>query len=792
MKTWRLLIMNELIEYFNGDELAANVWKTKYALTDKEGNMIEKTPYDMHKRLATEFHRIENNYKNPLTYEQIFNLLDGFKYFIPAGSPSFGIGNKYSYSSLGNCFVIGNTSDSYGGIMKSDQELVQLMKRRAGVGLDLSHIRPSKAKVSNAAKTSSGIISFMERYSNSTREVSQEGRRGALMLSLDISHPDILKYIRSKTDLTKITGANISVKITDKFMFAVQEDSYHILEFPGTIATKVKARDIWNSLMHQAHKTAEPGVLFWDRILTESPADCYEYFKTISTNPCGEIPLSKYDSCRLGAMNIYSFVENPFKKDSRFNWVLFEKYVKRSQKLMDDLVDLELEKINLILAKLKKDPEPITIRQTEIDLWLKIRNALVLGRRTGLGQLGLADAGASLGLYYGSLQFNSFAEKVAKTLAVASYEASIQMAEERGAFPEWVLVKEHKNPFINRVLNANLCMISQYRKTGRRNISNLTVAPTGSTSMLPQVSNGIEPVFLTDYTRRRKVNKDHPNITFVDDKGDCWEEYKVVHPKYKVWQEEGEKSNPYENATADKIDPIQKVIMQGRIQKWVDHSISITHNLPKNISLEEVSKIYMKAWEVGCKGCTVYREGSRSGVLVRNEPNIKKNNASKRLPKLDTDIFFPTIKGDQYIVLVGVVDNQPYEVFCFIKNGIDLPKTLKTGTLHRIKSGHYNLLDDSNNVVVEDVTNHFKAPIEEFATRLISTSLRHGVDIKYIVEQLNKSEGLIQDFNKVIARVLKKYIKDEDRKGTCPKCDSEQLRYTEGCIMCKQCGFSKC
>ncbi len=787
--------MKEVLDYFKGDELAAKVWIDKYALHNKKGERLEKTPDDMHKRLAKELARIDATYPHPIPEEDILYLLKDFKYLILAGSPSYGIGNNYSLSSLANCFVIGDKSDSYGGIMLMDQEQVQLMKRRGGVGHDLSHLRPNRAPVTNAAKTSSGVVSFANRYSNSTREVAQEGRRGALMLSLDITHPDILEFISSKDDLTKLTGANISVKITDAFMAAVSQDKEYLLHYKD-ITIPIKARKVWDKLIYQAWKSAEPGVLFWDKIISESPADCYaEYgFKTVSTNPCGEIPLCPYDSCRLAAMNIYSYVKQPFTQRAIFNWAQLEFHAKRAQKMMDNIVDLEEEKINQILFKIKSDVEDDNVKKVEYDLWDKIRHKLLQGRRTGLGQLGVADAAAALGIKYGTSQFTRFTEKVAKTILLASYEASIIMAKERGAFPIWNYDLEHNNPLIKRVLDSNICMYSDYTKYGRRNISNTTIAPTGTISMMAQVTPGIEPVFKIKYKRRRKVDDNNEHIIFTDDTGEHWEEYTVLHNKYKTWFKKMEIADPYENATADKIDPIMKVKMQGAVQRWVDHSISVTHNLPENTTVEQVSNIYFQAWKSGCKGCTVYREGSRSGILIdKDYIDFKPLDAPKRPTKLDAEIFFPTIKGEQYVVMVGLLNKRPYEVFCFIKNGINLSKTIKTGYIHKIKKSCYNLLDDDNNIIIEDITNYFKAPIEEFATRLISTALRHGAEMKFIVEQLNKTDGLIQDYSKVIARTLKKYIEDEDiNNTTCPECKSTELRYEDGCLVCKQCGFSKC
>ena len=760
------------LEYFGNDTLATQVWEEKYALSG------ENTPEDMHKRLAKELHRIELKYPNPLKYEEIFELLDRFRYFIPAGSSMFGIGNNESISSLGNCFVIGNLFDSYGGILKSDEELVQIMKRRGGVGLDLSHLRSEGTSVSNAAKTSSGVISFMERYSNSTREVAQGGRRGALMLTLDADHPDAIKFATSKTDLTKITGANISLKIRDEFMRNLD-----------------KNKDLWETIIHQAWKSAEPGVLFWDRIKEESPADSYVGFETISTNPCGELPICPYDSCRLGSINLYSFVKNPFTNKASFSFYKFTDVVRKSQKLMDDIIDLEEEKINSIISKIDNDPEPILVKYVERTLWVNILDKLKKGRRTGLGILGLADCLAALGYKYSTREATNFSVRIVRNLAKESYKSSIDMANDRGAFPVYNVKLDFNSKFTDRMYDTlNREYQDKWLYVGRRNIANLSIAPTGSLSILTQTTSGIEPVFQLTYNRRRKLSKDDPRTTFIDDNGDCWEEYEVLHPGYNYWLSLGLTGNPY--ITSDKVDYNEKIVMQGRIQKWIDHSISVTHNLPKEITESDIAELYYKAWKYGCKGITIYRETSRDGVLLKRKesPSFNTTEGTKRQRELKCELFTPSIRGISYVVLVGLYDNKPYEVFCFEQNGITTPSNFLTGYIKKESKGIYSLLDETREVVLEDITSKFETPTEEFATRIISTALRHGTNIKYIVEQLNKSKGELHSFNKVIARVLKKYIKDGDEVSgqQCPQCGSTSLRYQDGCATCTICGYSRC
>lgn len=784
-------IKDKTLKYFKGDELACNVWIDKYCLKNLNGEFVEDSPLIMYQRLATEFERIENKYPNPITYEEIYNLLNEQK-ILPGGSLLFGIGNNYSISSLGNCFVIGNDSDSYGGICLTDQEQAQLMKRRAGVGHDISHLRPANSKVTNAAGTSTGAVSFMHRFSNTTREVAQNGRRGALMLTMNINHPDIVDFITAKDDLTKITGANISVKITNEFMQRVSPYS------------SIRMYDhIWNKLIHQAWKSAEPGVLFWDTIVNESPADCYEGFKSTSTNPCGEIPLCPYDSCRLLAINLTKYVKYPFTDKAEFDLEQFKHDVYIAQKIMDDVVDLEHEKIDKILDKILSDPEDITTKQVELDLWIKIRDKLLQGRRTGLSGIGLADCLASLNILYSSNSGITLAEEIYKQLAITAYQSSIDMAKDRGAFPIWHYTTEKENPFINRIYQElGLRYSTWYKGYGRRNIALLTIPPSGTISLLAKISSGIEPVYQLDYKRRRKVNSNHLNISFTDKNGDCWEEYVVYHPKLNDYLEingitdtSGIKT-PWDGSTAYELNPLDRVKMQAAIQKWVDHSISSTINLPKEATEEQVSEIYMEAWKLGCKGITIYREGSRDGVLISNtlsqkETKFVTNNAPKRLKDMPCDIYTPVIHLQQYIVAIGLLNNKPYEIFAFKFNkNFNLDK----GYIRKISRGRYDILNENKETYSEDITSEM-SQVEENTTRLVSTSLRHGADIKFLVEQLSKARGNgFQDFSKVLARVLKKYIQDNEKVtgATCDNCGSSNLIYVGGCNECKDCGSSKC
>ena len=999
----RKKIFDETLKYFKGDELAAKVFLDKYALKDKQGNLLETTPDDMHKRIANELARIEQKYPNPLSEEEIFSLLKNFKYLVPQGSPMFGIGNNNFITSLSNCFVIGssNEADSYGSIMKADEEQVQLMKRRGGVGQDISHIRPKGAFVGNSALTSAGIVPLMERYSNSTREVAQYGRRGALMLSLHINHPDAEDFIDAKMQPGKVTGANVSIKITDEFMKAVENNEDFIQSFPidfklnknvdiskleynklisinspekhyGYIK-KINAKKLWNKIIKNAHNSAEPGILFWSTITSESPADSYGgEWKTISTNPCftgetliltnegyktlnnlkwsynslykerdlpqianelgkfvpgrvwsngfkkiiklifdnnsyikctpnhlfklideteceasnligkivkgfdgnnskvtriedggieevfdfnlsgnnhwgviagliahncGEIPLCEYDSCRLLAINLYSYVNSPFTDQKSFDLGLLKKHTRIAQRLMDDIVDLEIEKLDKIIKKIESDPEPISAKYVELHVWQKIKEKAIRGRRTGLGVTAEGDMLAAMGLIYGTKEATEFSELIHKNIAIESYKSSIEMAKERGAFPDWNFEKEQNNPFINRLLNdkstpEHTNLYKQYCEFGRRNISNLTIAPTGTTSMMTQTTSGVEPVFMPFYKRRRKT-EDKDKAIFTDELGDMWEEYNVFHHKFidwfiialknkisdfhiwydglsynyqdvKDWLSQLDEPllqtiyeySPYYKATSADVNYIEKVHMQGIIQKWVDHSISVTVNMPENVTEEMVSDVYMEAWKSKCKGITIYREGSRSGVLISNKEKkltidkFQPAQAYKRPQDVPCDIFTTSIKGEKFIVLVGILDGYPYEVFAFKNQNINLPPQ---GINRKKKAGWYELISlDKKTILVENLLTSFEIPDEENTTRLISGWLRSRGDIKYVVDILNKSKGDITTFSKAIARVLKKYIKEGEKSSEkCPSC-GETLIFEEGCLSCKNCGFSKC
>lgn len=874
-------ILSAVIEYFGGDELSANVWIDKYALKDKNGDILEQTPNDMHKRLASEFARIEARYANPINLEEILQLMVNFKYIIPQGSPMYGVGNNLTLTSLSNCFVIGNNdnADSYGSIMRTDEEQIQLMKRRGGVGHDISHYRPSGSLANNSILGGlAGSTLYMDRFSNSTREVAQDGRRGALMLSVDVRHPDTERFIDAKLTQGKVTGANISVKLRDDFMDAVEENQMFMQRFPidlfdkvsqenedikwvwaaGVVdklypvtngegetlgyVKKINARNIWNKIITNAHQSAEPGVFFWDKILSESPADCYgKVWRTLTTNPCGEIPLCAYDSCRLLVLNLYSYVINPFTVDAQFDWELFEKHVKIAQRLMDDLVDLEIEKVDAIIAKISNDPENDDIKRVEYDLWNKIREKAIEGRRTGLGITAEGDMLAALGLRYGSETANYFSTEVHKKMAIASYKSSIEMAIERGAFPVWKYQKEKDNPFINRILNefdesyipgTYLKYSEGYFNHGRRNISALTIAPTGTTSMMTQTTSGVEPLFLPWYIRRRKTELKHL-CTFVDEIGDMWEEYKVFHPKFITWfevnywtadffdsetlanikpkdwlsnrpvteLEEYFEKSPYYKATSNDVDWKASVELQGSIQKWVDHSISKTINLPADTTVETVDELYLAAYHAGCKGVTVYRDGSRSGVLIAEKKDkeeekseFKPIKAAKRPKNVPCDIFYPTINKEQYIVLIGFNNSYPYEVFAYkVGAGNHVDEHIKHGITRKRKSGWYDLYtQDGTTLLVENLSAQFETPEEEDRTRLISGWLRTGGDVKFVVDVLNKSKGSLTTFSKVIARQLKQYIKDGEKSSEkCPKC-GDNLVFEEGCLHCNSCGYSKC
>ena len=829
-------ILKSCIEYFKGDTLAADVWINKYALRD--GNKVyELNPDEMHRRLAREFARIEHKYKNPLSEDDIYELLKDFKYIIPQGSPMAGIGNNFQVVSLSNCFVIGNpaNSDSYGGILKIDQEQVQLMKRRGGVGHDLSHIRPKMSPVKNSALTSTGIVPFMERYSNTTKEVAQGGRRGALMLSISIKHPDAEDFIDAKMELNKITGANVSVKIDDEFMRCVVSGKPYKQQFPinsdnPSVIKEIDARELWKKIIHNAWQSAEPGVLFWDTIIRESVPDCYASFgfKTISTNPCGEIPLCAYDSCRLLAINLYSYVKHPFTPEAEFDFELFKQHVQKGQKLMDDLIDLEMEKIERILAKIESDPEPEGIKRTEKELWLNIKMKCLEGRRTGFGITAEGDMLAAMGLTYGTDEATAFAVEVQKTLACSAYRSSALMARDRGAFPIYDYKLEENNPFIQRLKSADEELYSLMKQYGRRNIALLTIAPTGSVSICTQTSSGIEPAFLVSYRRRRKVNPNdsEATISFTDDEGQAWEEYNVLHHKFAVWAEingynvadlvhkytdeqlqEVIAKSPYNNATANCVNWVNKVKMQGAIQKWVDHSISVTVNIPKETSEEVVDKIDQTAWESGCKGMTIYRDGSRNGVLVsgssKNNNTFTETKAPKRPKKLEADIIRFQNDKEKWIAVVGLYEGRPYEIFSGKAASFVLPNSVEKGWVIRVKEEDnlparydFQFLDnDGYKVTIEGLSRMFKKEYWNYA-KLISGILRHGMPITNVIELISKltlDTDSINTWKNGIARALKKYVKDgtivEGEK--CPQCGGKII-YTSGCKQCSDCGWSKC
>ena len=827
------------VEYFGGDELAANVWVDKYALRDGK-NIYERTPDDMHHRIASEFARIEAKYPNPMSEDDIYQLLKDFRYIIPQGSPMSGIGNDFQIVSLSNCFVIGNPglSDSYGGIMKTDQEQVQLMKRRGGVGHDLSHIRPEGSPVKNSALTSTGIVPFMERFSNTTREVAQGGRRGALMLSISIKHPDAEKFIDAKTTLGKITGANVSVKITDEFMRCVKENKPFVQQYPidspnPWVTKEIDAKALWDKIIFNAWSVAEPGVLFWDTIIRESVPDCYadEGFTTVSTNPCGEIPLCPYDSCRLLAINLYGYVKNPFTSKAEFDFDLFCQHVQKAQRLMDDLIDLELEKVEKILAKIDADPEPDEVKLVERNLWLHIKDKCMEGRRTGLGITAEGDMLAALGLRYGTSEAIDFAVNVQKNLALSAYRSSVTMAKERGAFPLYDTDREQNNPFIRRIAEADPELYAEMNENGRRNIALLTIAPTGTVSICTQTTSGIEPVFLVAYNRRRKINpNDSVNSTkriVKDVNGDTFEEFTVFHPKFIDWltvngynREEVEnmsddelksiiEKSPYFKATAHDINWVDKVRMQGAIQKWVDHSISVTVNVPKETTKEMVSTIYQTAWESGCKGCTIYRDGSRDGVLVArtseenaDNSDFKETKAPKRPKKLEAEIVRFQNEKEGWIAVVGMYEGRPYEIFTGKAENFVLPTWVEKGWVIRTKEENkkarydFEFLDrDGYLVTIQGLSRMFNQEYWNYA-KLISGILRHGMPIQNVVElisKLNFDVDSITTWKNGVARALRRYIKDGTDTGEkCPQCGAKII-YTGGCKECSaKCGWSKC
>ena len=824
------------LNYFNGDELAARVWVNKYALKDSYGNIFEKNPDDMHRRLAKEISRIENRYPNPLSEDTIFEVLRDFKYIVPQGGPMTGIGNEFQIASLSNCFVIGNEgpSDSYGGVMKIDQEQVQLMKRRGGVGHDLSHIRPKGSPVKNSALTSTGIVPFMERYSNSTREVAQDGRRGALMLSVSINHPDSESFIDAKMTEGKVTGANVSVKIDDEFMRAVINDEEYEQKYPvysdePKNRKQINARQLWNKIVHNAWKSAEPGILFWDTIIRESVPDCYadKGYRTVSTNPCGEIPLCPYDSCRLLAINLYSYVQNPFTKGAFFDFPLFKKHVAIAQRIMDDIIDLELEKIDAILDKVHEDPESEEVKGVEIRLWEKIKQKAKERRRTGVGITAEGDMLAALGLRYGSEEAIDFAVDIQKTLAVEAYRASVHLAKDRGTFKIYDTRREENNPFIKRLREADPDMYAEMVKYGRRNIACLTIAPTGTTSLMTQTTSGIEPVFLPVYKRRRKVNPNDQNvrIDFVDESGDSYEEFIVFHHKFADWMkangydttkrytdeeiDELVAQSPYYKATSNDIDWVAKVRMQGQVQKWVDHSISVTVNLPSDVTEELVGNLYIEAWKSGCKGCTVYRDGSRAGVLVSNKDKKQTANPNempaKRPMELDADVVRFQNNKEKWIAFIGLYNGRPYEIFTGIaddEEGIMLPKAVTSGKIVK----HYDAEGNSRydfqfqnkrgfKTTVEGLSYKFDKEYWNYA-KLISGVLRHGMPVHQAVELVASMEFDNENINtwkNGVERALKKYIPNgtEATGEKCENCGSPVV-YQEGCLICKTCGTSKC
>ena len=846
----------EALKYFAGDELAARVWVNKYSMKDSFGNIYEKSPEDMHWRIANEIARIEKKYKNPMSAQEIFDLLDHFKYIIPAGSPMTGIGNNYQVASLSNCFVIGldGDADSYGAIMRIDEEQVQLMKRRGGVGHDLSHIRPKGSPVNNSALTSTGLVPFMERYSNSTREVAQDGRRGALMLSVSIKHPDSESFIDAKMTEGKVTGANVSVKIDDAFMEAATSDKPYVQQFPvdgdePLVKREISAKALWEKIVHNAWKSAEPGVLFWDTITRESIPDCYADlgFRTVSTNPCGEIPLCPYDSCRLLSINLYSYVVHPFTKDAYFDMDKFRKHVQIAQRIMDDIVDLELEKIDRILQKIQEDPQSDVVKEAEYHLWEKIKHKSSQGRRTGVGITAEGDMIAAMGLRYGTPEATEFSVNVHKNLALSAYRSSVTMAQERGAFAVFDASREKNNPFLLRIKEADKQLYADLQKYGRRNIACLTIAPTGTTSLMTQTTSGIEPVFMPVYKRRRKVNPGDADVhvDFVDEVGDSFEEYIVYHKKFLEWmnvngidstkkytQEEIDKlvaQSPYYKATANDVDWLEKVKMQGAIQKWVDHSISVTVNLPNDVDEALVNRLYVEAWKSGCKGCTIYRDGSRAGVMISVSKSEKKQKGKEQTkdnsvdqnalppckqpevievrPKvLECDVVRFQNNKEKWVAFVGLLDGYPYEIFTGLQDddeGIVLPKSVVKGKIIKQKQddgpSRYDFQFENKRgykTTVEGLSEKFNPEYWNYA-KLISGVLRYRMPIERVinlVSSLQLKDESINTWKNGVERALKKYIDDgtEAKGKKCPVCGHETLVYQEGCLICKNCGASRC
>ncbi len=831
------------LDYFKGDELAARVWSSKYALKDSFGHIFELTPDDMHRRIAREIARVETKYPNPMSEDEVFEVLRDFRYIVPQGSPMAGIGNTFQVGSLSNCFVIGldGHPDSYGGIIKIDEEQVQLMKRRGGVGHDLSHIRPKGSPVKNSALTSTGLVPFMERYSNSTREVAQDGRRGALMMTVSIKHPDSERFIDAKMEEGKVTGANVSVRIDDAFMQAAADGTPYTQQYPvksdsPKMTQEIDASALWSKIVHNAWKSAEPGVLFWDTIARESVPDCYADlgFETISTNPCGEIPLCPYDSCRLVAINLYSYVENPFTPQARFNFDLFRNHVAKAQRIMDDIIDLEMEKIETIISKIKADPETEEVKATELHLWEKIRDKTLLGRRTGCGTTAEGDMLAALGLTYGTKEATDFSTEVHKQLALAYYHASVTAAEERGAFEIFDWEREKNNPYIQRLVEADPTLGERMSKHGRRNIACLTIAPTGTTSIMTQTSSGIEPVFLPVYKRKRKVNPNDENVTidFVDEVGDAFEEYIVYHPKFMEWMringheikknmsavelEELVKKSPYYKATSNDVDWMEKVRMQGAVQKWVDHSISVTINLPNNVDEKLVGDLYMQAWKAGCKGCTVYRDGSRNNVLEAVKEEVKRRteelvmhapeHLATRPIELEADVVRFQNNKEKWIAFVGLVNGKPYEIFTGMaddEDGIFVPKSVNHGKIIKAIDAQGNKRYDFQFInkrgyktTVEGLSEKFNPEFWNYA-KLISGVLRYGMPIDQVIKLVSGLEldsTNINTWKNGVERALKKYIPNgtEAEGEKCPNCGQNTLVYQEGCLICKNCGTSRC
>ena len=810
----------QCVEYFGGDDLAANVFLTKYALTDKEGNLKECTPDDMHRRLASEFSRIESKYPNPMSEEEIYSLFSNFKYVVPQGSPMSGIGNPHQIQSISNCFVIESPYDSYGGILKTDQELVQIAKRRGGVGFDISTIRPKGLATGNCARTTDGIEVFMDRFSNSCREVAQGGRRGALMITISVNHPQVQDFIRIKRNLTRVTGANISVRLTDAFMTAVRDETEYTLKWPvdsdePTVTKTVDAKELWHEIIESAHACAEPGLLFWDNAKTMTPSDIYtdEGFGSVSTNPCGEIILSPYDSCRLMLVNLKSFVLSPFTPEAVFDYEKLTEVAQKAQRLMDDMIDLEIEQVDRIIQKIDNDPEPDAVKRGEKEMWETIKAQALRGRRTGLGVTAIGDAVAALGIRYGSEESIRTVEKIYKCLTVSAYKSSCNLAQERGAFPVYDPLKEEGHAYLSRVLGSDEELTAMHAKHGRRNIALTTTAPAGSVSVLTQTTSGIEPAFLLKYMRRKKINTDaEPNarVDFVDDVGDAWQEYPVYHHAFREWMEtsglEDEKMSPYWKATANEIVWTQKVKMQAAAQRWICHAISNTTNLPEDTSIDTVKDVYMTGWQLGCKGVTVYRDGCRSGVLVdtskETAENFNERSAPKRPDVLDCDIHIATIKGARWTILVGLMNGRPYEVMGGLSEFVEIPRKYKTGKIakrpRKTTASIYDLTvgEDDDMMMIKDIVKVFDNPNYAGYTRTISLALRHGAPIQYLVEQLQKDKDAdLFSFSKVIARCLKKYIEDGTKAGakTCEACGAEDsLIYQEGCVTCANCGHSKC